>query len=111
MSPEQAFCGGASPELAELGLPGVNSIGVWVRDGLRDMRNPPGPKSGHGEVLNTGRDGVGGIGRRRIAGVRRGGRSGGSDVSAKGLGSYCGARASLCNGCAGLCWPAGCLPR
>ena len=66
-----------SPELAELGLPGVNSIGVWVRDGLRDMRNPPGPKAGCGEVLNTGRGGGGGTARRRIAGVRRAGRSGG----------------------------------
>ena len=56
--------------MAELGLPGVNSIGVWVRDGLRDMRNPPGSKTGRGEVLNAGRDGGGGTARWRIAGAR-----------------------------------------
>ena len=59
-----------SPELAELGLPGVNSIGVWVKDGLRDMRNPPGPKTARGEVLNAGRDGGGGTTRWHIASAR-----------------------------------------
>ena len=36
--------------MAELGLPGADSSGVWVGKGLRDMRSPPGAFAGLGEV-------------------------------------------------------------
>ena len=105
MSPEQAFRGGASPELAELGLPGVNSIGVWVRDGLRDMLNPPGPKTGRGEVLNAGRDGGGGTARWRIAGagVRAVLGVRGECKRAVELAQGTGRAVGVCSGLVGLC--------
>jgi hypothetical protein len=42
--------GGVPPELVELGLPGADSSGVWVRKGLCDTRSPPGTFAGLGEV-------------------------------------------------------------
>ena len=42
--------GGAAPEKTELGLPGVESSGIWVVRGLRDTHSPPGAFAGLGEV-------------------------------------------------------------
>jgi hypothetical protein len=69
-SPEQGFRGGASPELAELGLPRVNSIVVWVREDQHVRRKPPGPKAGRGEVLNAGRECGGGSARQSLPAQR-----------------------------------------
>ena len=45
-----AFRGGAPPEKTELGLPGVESSGIWVGRGLHDTRSPSGAFAGLGEV-------------------------------------------------------------
>ena len=53
-------------ELAGLrcfGVPGIKTEQIWVRKGLRDMRSPPGTRSGHERVCGgANRDG-GGSGR------------------------------------------------
>ena len=42
--------------MAELGLPGADSSGIWARKGLRDLRSPPRPRVGLGGDLSAGRD-------------------------------------------------------
>ena len=54
--------GGAAPEMAILGLPGVKKDEIWVGRALRDMRNPPEAKGrwiGAWSDLGTARGGVG----------------------------------------------------
>jgi hypothetical protein len=41
-SPELCSRGGGSPEMAELGPPGVKSTWAWVGAVQHDMRDPPG---------------------------------------------------------------------
>ena len=52
------FRGGGSPELAEIGHPGVNSTRAWVRDDQRSTRDPPKALAGlcraRGGVCNSG---------------------------------------------------------
>ena len=70
---------GDSPDLAKLCRPGVKSTRIWVWDGLRAMRSPPGAFAGLGKVLGGVRTGGGRSVRRRspargvqAAGVRYG---------------------------------------
>ena len=60
--------GGVSPECAELGAPGWDSSGDWVREDQRNTRDPPGPESGSRQ--GCGRHGGGGSVQRGITGVR-----------------------------------------
>ena len=52
--------GGASPEYAKLGLPGVKSTRAWVWGDLRDTRNLLAALAGLGEACNSERGGGGG---------------------------------------------------
>jgi len=63
--------GGGSPEMAELGPPGVKSTGLWVYDGLRGMRDPPMACAGLGKARGGGFDGGGSSARRRSPGRTR----------------------------------------
>ena len=62
--------GGSAPEKTELGLPGVESSGIWAVRGLRDTRSPPGAFAGLGEVRGGACCDGGGFAWRSIAGVR-----------------------------------------
>ena len=58
--------GGGSPEMAELGPPGVKTTLLWVYDGLRGMRDPPMACAGLGKARGGGFDGGGSSARRRL---------------------------------------------
>jgi hypothetical protein len=63
-SPEIGFRGGASPELLKSDAPGVKTTRARVRDGLRDMGNPPRATAGLGRPLSGDIDGGRGFARR-----------------------------------------------
>ena len=56
-APAACSHGGATPEKTELGLPGVDSNGGWVRRHLRCMRKPLVAKSGHRDGWSVELDG------------------------------------------------------
>ena len=62
--------GGARPEMAILGLPGVKKDEIWVGRDDRGVREPPGHLSGHGKTLSGANSYGGGSGRRRSPGWR-----------------------------------------
>ena len=62
--------GGARPEMAILGLPGVKKDEIWVGRDDRGVRQPPGHLSGHGKTLSGASSCGGGSGRRRSPGWR-----------------------------------------
>ena len=62
--------GGAAPEMAIPGLPGVKKDEIWVGRGLRDTRSPPEAFAGLGEA-GSGARCVGGGPARRSSPARR----------------------------------------
>jgi hypothetical protein len=69
-SPAILFHGGAPPEFTNLGASGANSTQVWVRDGVRDMCNPPRASAGLCREWSGVRSGGGGTAVVRLTGVR-----------------------------------------
>ena len=55
---------GSSPDLAEVGLPGVKSTKVWLWGDIHDTRNLLAALAGLGEVCNSERGGDGWSARR-----------------------------------------------
>ena len=62
--------------MAKIGHPGVKTAGIWVREDLRVMRDPPMALAGIGVALGCGCDGGGGSGHREPVGVRCSDRAG-----------------------------------
>ena len=60
----QGFRGGGVAGVSKSGAPGANLSGALAWDGVRGMRNPPGPRARGGEALG-GVCGTGGGSMRR----------------------------------------------
>jgi hypothetical protein len=67
---EVGFRGGASPELGDLGAPGVKTTRAWVKKVQRDLGRPSRAKAGRGKDSGCAHDDRGGSARRCIAGAR-----------------------------------------